>query len=152
MPQPPLADENGNVPNPELQFSYVECLLYSLHQLARNDVTFLSAENAAVDLKDFRLRYLLPFVFSKATTFICRLQYFARGTRVYINEIQASLAAKTSSKSKDEDQIKSIALKTCNNVNTIIKDLFRNPPSFKSVVVPSWKKPVSLHSQLQTHF
>jgi len=127
MPQPPVADENGNVPNPELQFSYVECLLYSLHQLARNDVTFLSAENAAVDLKDFRLR----------------LQYFARGTRVYINEIQASLAAKTSSKSKDEDQIKSIALKTCNNVNTIIKDLFRNPPSFKSVVVPSWKKPKS---------
>lgn len=129
MPLPPSLDENGqqsSTEDPKLQFSLVECLMYAFHQLGRNKQDFLTSTDSADRLKDFRLR----------------LQYFARGTKVYINEIQASLAGKTPKElqNETENQIKLIALKTCNNVNTLIKDLFHNPPSYKSSVNLSWKK------------
>ena len=39
-----------------------------------------------------------------------------------------------------------VALKITNNINVLIKDLFHNPPSYKSVVSLSWK-PVGVSSQ-----
>lgn len=68
MPLPPadVAEDSENTENgtgdektPALQFSYVECLLYVLHQLGRRHPKFLSAtENETVKerMKDFKIR------------------------------------------------------------------------------------------------
>ena len=32
-----------------------------------------------------------------------------------------------------------VALKITSNINALIKDLFHNPPSYKTPVIPSWK-------------
>jgi len=49
---------------PKLQFSCVECLMYTFHQVARRCPQFLTAEENADRLKDFRMRWLifLPFI------------------------------------------------------------------------------------------
>nr|CAB3222499.1 apoptosis inhibitor 5 [Phallusia mammillata] len=131
MPLPPDDPEsNGSITvNPKLQFSYVECLMFAFHQMGKHKADFLTSEEAAERLKDFRLR----------------LQYFARGLQVYIKQLRASLHGKSPSqlRSEPENQIKIVALKTCNNVNTLIKDLFHNPPAYKATVQVSWKKPAS---------
>ena len=38
-----------------------------------------------------------------------------------------------------QNKIKIVALRTTNNINTLIKDLFRNPPSYKAAVTLSFK-------------
>lgn len=59
MPLPPADVETDAdlSEEPKLQFSYVECLMHTFHQLGRKYPDFLTAENAAERLKDFRLRY-----------------------------------------------------------------------------------------------
>lgn len=62
MPLPPEEAENGeNAGNeePKLQFSYVECLLYSFHQLGRKLPDFLTAKLNAEKLKDFKIRWCM---------------------------------------------------------------------------------------------
>lgn len=62
MPLPPEEAENGeNAGNeePKLQFSYVECLLYSFHQLGRKLPDFLTAKLNAEKLKDFKIRWYI---------------------------------------------------------------------------------------------
>ncbi|CAG2114292.1 unnamed protein product [Medioppia subpectinata] len=39
--------------------------------------------------------------------------------------------------------MKVMALKTTNNINTLVRELFKIPPSFKSSITLSWKPPVS---------
>lgn len=55
--------ENGSKEaTPTLQFSYVECLLFTLHQLARKSPEFLfAADDSEVTerMKDFKIRYLM---------------------------------------------------------------------------------------------
>ncbi|KAK2536683.1 hypothetical protein Q9233_003098 [Columba guinea] len=127
MPLPPEEAENGeNAGNeePKLQFSYVECLLYSFHQLGRKLPDFLTAKLNAEKLKDFKIR----------------LQYFARGLQVYIRQLRLALQGKTGDALKtEENKIKVVALKITNNINVLIKDLFHIPPSYKSTVTLSWK-------------
>uniref|UniRef100_H3CBP5 Apoptosis inhibitor 5 n=1 Tax=Tetraodon nigroviridis TaxID=99883 RepID=H3CBP5_TETNG len=127
MPLPPEEAENGeNSGNeePKLQFSYVECLLFSFHQLGKKLPDFLIDKVDAERLKDFKIR----------------LQYFARGLQVYIRQLRVALQGKTGDALKtDENKIKVVALKITNNINVLIKDLFHNPPSFKSTVTLSWK-------------
>ncbi|KAM9375508.1 apoptosis inhibitor 5 isoform 2-T2 [Pholidichthys leucotaenia] len=127
MPLPPEEVENGeNSANeePKLQFSYVECLLYSFHQLGKKLPDFLLDKVDAERLKDFKIR----------------LQYFARGLQVYIRQLRVALQGKTGDALKtEENKIKVVALKITNNINVLIKDLFHNPPSYKSTVTLSWK-------------
>ncbi|XP_076127686.1 apoptosis inhibitor 5 isoform X2 [Alosa pseudoharengus] len=127
MPLPPEEGENGeNAANeePKLQFSYVECLLFSFHQLGKKMPDFLIDKIDADKLKDFKIR----------------LQYFARGLQVYIRQLRVALQGKTGEALKtDENKIKVVALKITNNINVLIKDLFHNPPSYKSTVTLSWK-------------
>ncbi|XP_063294574.1 apoptosis inhibitor 5-B [Pelobates fuscus] len=127
MPLPPEETENGeNTANeePKLQFSYVECLLFSFHQLGRKLPDFLIAKVNAEKLKDFKTR----------------LQYFARGLQVYIRQLRLALQGKSGEALKtEENKIKVVALKITNNINVLIKDLFHNPPSYKSSVTLSWK-------------
>ena len=60
MPLPPPEEESENTDNdnsePKLQFSYVECLMFAFHQLARRCPEFLTSEDNADKLKDFRIR------------------------------------------------------------------------------------------------
>ncbi|XP_019750426.1 apoptosis inhibitor 5 [Hippocampus comes] len=127
MPLPPEEVENGEQTageEPKLQFSYVECLLFSFHQLGKKLPDFLIDKVDAERLKDFKIR----------------LQYFARGLQVYIRQLRVALQGKTGQALKtDENKIKVVALKITNNINVLIKDLFHNPPSFKSAVTLSWK-------------
>uniref|UniRef100_A0A2D4K7N7 Apoptosis inhibitor 5 n=2 Tax=Micrurus TaxID=8634 RepID=A0A2D4K7N7_9SAUR len=127
MPLPPEEAENGeNAGNeePKLQFSYVECLLYSFHQLGRKLTDFLTAKLNTDKVKDFKIR----------------LQYFARGLQVYIRQLRLALQGKTGEALKtEENKIKVVALKITNNINVLIKDLFHIPPSYKSTVTLSWK-------------
>ncbi|XP_075996181.1 apoptosis inhibitor 5 [Genypterus blacodes] len=127
MPLPPDEAENGEnsaSEEPKLQFSYVECLLFSFHQLGKKLPDFLLDKVDAECLKDFKIR----------------LQYFARGLQVYIRQLRVALQGKTGDALKtDENKIKVVALKITNNINVLIKDLFHNPPSFKSTVTLSWK-------------
>ncbi|KAM8860925.1 apoptosis inhibitor 5 [Synchiropus picturatus] len=127
MPLPPEEAENGdNSTNeePKLQFSYVECLLFSFHQLGKKLPDFLIDKVDAEQLKDFKIR----------------LQYFARGLQVYIRQLRVALQGKTGDALKtEENRIKVVALKITNNINVLIKDLFHNPPSFKSAITLSWK-------------
>ncbi|XP_031572790.1 apoptosis inhibitor 5-like [Actinia tenebrosa] len=129
MPLPPAEDsedkkEEGS--EPKLQFSFVECLLYAFHSLAKNHQEFLTGDEATERLKDFRLR----------------LQYFAQGCQIYIKQIKIALQGKTGAAlQEEENKMKVAALRTTNNINTIIKDLFHNPPAYKTFVSLSWKSP-----------
>ncbi|KAM3608880.1 uncharacterized protein V6R79_006161 [Siganus canaliculatus] len=126
MPLPPEEENGENAANeePKLQFSYVECLLFSFHQLGKKLPDFLLDKVDAERLKDFKIR----------------LQYFARGLQVYIRQLRVALQGKTGDALKtEENKIKVVALKITNNINVLIKDLFHNPPSFKSTITLSWK-------------
>ncbi|XP_066557113.1 apoptosis inhibitor 5 [Amia ocellicauda] len=127
MPLPPEEAENGEnagTEEPKLQFSYVECLLFGFHQLGKKLPDFLTDKINAERLKDFKIR----------------LQYFARGLQVYIRQLRVALQGKTGDALKtEENKIKVVALKITNNINVLIKDLFHNPPSYKSTVTLSWK-------------
>lgn len=129
MPLPPGEEEEKSSDQnsePKLQFSYVECLIFAFHQLAKKNPEFLTDTTAAERLRDFRLR----------------LQYFAQGCQVYIKQLKLSLQGKTGpALQEEENKIKVVALRTTSNINSLIKDLFHNPPSFKSSVTLSWKSP-----------
>uniref|UniRef100_A0A1B6D2U6 Apoptosis inhibitor 5/fibroblast growth factor 2-interacting factor 2 n=1 Tax=Clastoptera arizonana TaxID=38151 RepID=A0A1B6D2U6_9HEMI len=130
MPLPPLAEEEQV--EPSLEFSYVECLMYSLHRLARQCPDIFNKDPDK--LKDFRLR----------------LQYFARGIQGYIKKLREALQGKSGEELKsEENKIKAVALKTTSNINSLIKDLFHSPPSFKSVISLSWK-PIQLSTVNKT--
>ncbi|XP_043267437.1 apoptosis inhibitor 5 isoform X2 [Venturia canescens] len=121
MPLPPDTDVTEV---PKLQFSHVECLMYAFHKLCKQTPEFLTKDPE--QLKEFKLR----------------LQYFARGIQGYIKKLREAISGKSEEELKtDENQLKVVALKTTNNINTLIKDLFHSPPSFKSVIHLSWKTP-----------
>jgi len=64
MPEPPadLETETSSTEEPKLQFSYVECLMHTFHQLCRKHPDFLTTEDSADRLKDFRLRFVKDLV------------------------------------------------------------------------------------------
>ncbi|KAK3923937.1 Apoptosis inhibitor 5 [Frankliniella fusca] len=121
MPLPPDVEATDGT-EPRLDFSHVECLIYSYHRLGRQCPDALSKDSEK--LKDFRLR----------------LHYFARSVQGYMKKLQEALRGKTGEELKsEENKLKVVALKTTSNINTLIKDLFHTPPSFKSVITLSWK-------------
>jgi len=130
MPLPSIDETTeGSLPveaTPSLEFTYVESLMFAFHQLARQHKEFLS-ENAE-RCKDFR----------------ARLQFFARGVQGYMKKLRESLQGKNAEELKsEENRIKVTALRTTSNINTLIRDLFRNPPSFKASVTLSFKPAVT---------
>ncbi|XP_013779742.1 apoptosis inhibitor 5-like [Limulus polyphemus] len=87
----------------------------------------------------------LEIVFNKLLVLcLFRLQYLARGIQGYIKKLRAALQGKKGEELKtEENKLKVVALKTTSNINTLIRDLFHNPPSFKSTITLSWKVPSS---------
>jgi len=130
MPIPPDADAatealEGGV---SLEFSRCECLLSTFHKLAKQVPEFLAEDEAK--LKDFRIR----------------LQYFARVCQAYQKRLREAIANKRVEELKtEENKIKLIALTTTANINSLIKDLFHQPPSYKASITLSWKPVKSLH-------
>ncbi|XP_044735312.1 apoptosis inhibitor 5 [Chrysoperla carnea] len=116
MPAPPT---NGDLDTfPKQEFSFVECLLYAFHKLARFSPQFLT--NDEERLKDFKLR----------------LQYFARGLQGCIKKLNEKLSSDESlKKEKQPNEL----LQMTSNINTLIKDIFRSPPIYKANITLSWK-------------
>jgi hypothetical protein len=58
----------------------------------------------------------------------------------YIKKLRESLQDKGVDQLRDEEgRIKVTALRTTSNINSLIRDLFRNPPSYKVNVTLSFK-------------
>jgi hypothetical protein len=120
-PAPEVKDNKTEEPN--LQFSFVECLLFAFHQLCKVDGSFLSGEEGTERLKAIKQR----------------LQYFSRRCQSYISQLRTTLRGKSATQLKEtENQVKVVALRTTTNISSIIKDFFRSPPSLKSSVILSW--------------
>lgn len=125
LPEPPLESEGTtNDVTPDFQFSFIECLMYALHQLSRKYPDFLIAEENEERVKDFRLR----------------LRYLYRGASSYTTQLKSTLNGKPDVDQQDEQKkTRLIAYKICSNVQVMIRDLCRSPPSFKSNIILSWK-------------
>lgn len=67
MPLPPEEENGENAANeePKLQFSYVECLLFSFHQLGKKLPDFLIDKISTDMLKDFKIRSVIHVGSSK---------------------------------------------------------------------------------------
>lgn len=64
-----------------------------------------------------------------------------------MKKLQEALRGKTGDELKsEENKLKVVALRTTSNINTLIKDLFHTPPSFKSNIVLSWKSASSAYA------
>uniref|UniRef100_A0AAR5P465 Apoptosis inhibitor 5 n=1 Tax=Dendroctonus ponderosae TaxID=77166 RepID=A0AAR5P465_DENPD len=118
MPLPPEDVDISKVPN--LDFTSVECLLYTFHKLARKNPEFLT--NDSDRLKDFRLR----------------LQYFARGVQGCKRGLENTKTKKDELSEEDQKKIQ-IAPAVLENINAIVKDLFYQPPLYKCNVQLSFR-------------
>lgn len=132
MPLPPTSGDLTEMPN--FEFSLVECLLYAFHRLARQCPDFLTHDPEV--MKDFRLR----------------LMYFSRGvqgcTRVVNNKTVTEL------QNSDATAVR-LAPTLLNNINSLIKDLFQNPPLYKYNAILSFtmlRDEVSLFIKLVSMF
>ena len=62
-----------------------------------------------------------------------------------MKKLRESLQGKSGDQLKDEEsRIKVTALRTTSNINSLIRDLFRNPPNYKATVTLSFKPPQTL--------
>ncbi|XP_024083871.1 apoptosis inhibitor 5 isoform X2 [Cimex lectularius] len=113
----------------KFHFSYIECLLYSLHKLFKLHPSFLSDD---VELSKFR----------------SRLQYFSRALQGYIKTLHNAIKSESlDALKKPENAIKTLALKTTLNINALIKDFFYNPPSNKATIQLSWLIPKACQNE-----
>merc|ERR1719220_1705863 len=97
---------------------------FAFHTVASQAPTFLT-ENPDL-LKDFKTR----------------LQYFALAIQGYIRKLDEFIKNKTKVElQKEENQIRVVAHRSAKNISTIIKDLFKIPPSYKSKIIVSWRPP-----------
>uniref|UniRef100_G3NV06 Apoptosis inhibitor 5 n=1 Tax=Gasterosteus aculeatus aculeatus TaxID=481459 RepID=G3NV06_GASAC len=159
MPVPPEEAENGEntaSEEPKLQFSYVECLLFGFHQLGKKLPDFLIEKVDAERLKDFKIR--LQYFARGLQVYIRQLRVALQGKSGDALKTDEVTAARQTCRKLSvasgpavecisetnyclccQNKIKVVALKITNNINVLIKDLFHNPPSFKSTVSLSWK-------------
>jgi len=125
MPLPPATEDGSLVEVPNLEFTKVECLMFTFHQIAKQAEGFLTSDEDR--LKDFR----------------SRLQYLARGVQGYIKKLKEFLASSGTKAVKDGEEddvkIKQIALRTNENIQAMIRDLFHSPPIYKASITLSFK-------------
>jgi len=125
MPLPPATEDGSLVEVPNLEFTKVECLMFTFHQIGKQAEGFLTSDEER--LKDFR----------------SRLQYLARGVQGYIKKLKEFLSSSGTKPVKDGEEedvkIKQIALRTNENIQAMIRDLFHSPPIYKAIVTLSFK-------------
>lgn len=115
-------DGNNNADNEtDFKFTHIEYLIYTFHQFGRIRPEFYSESLQ----NDYKLR----------------LQHLALGCTKYMDILSAHLREVKSSEDhkKEENVLKSVALRTTKNISTLVKDLFKKPPQFKSQVLLSCK-------------
>ncbi|KAI5732925.1 hypothetical protein M8J76_005710 [Diaphorina citri] len=122
LPTPPPIEESSEDTEPEFKYSRIEALLYTLHHIVKHDVELICKD---VDrLKEFKKR----------------LQYMARWSMAYTKRLREVLKSVEGDAAKAaENKVKLAALKTMANINTMVKEFFHNPPSFKSTITLSFK-------------
>lgn len=127
IPLPPENVGENEVADPKLYFTHIECLLYTFIQfLKQNDDIILSIDNAD-RFKDLKLRLqFLSRIISRALK--------------HLRDTEKSLVV------NEESKLKAIAQHTMNNLNMLVKDFFRSPPSFKSSICLSWKSAIQCSS------
>lgn len=125
MPSPDGTDVQNDKP-PNVEYLIVECLMYTFHQVARKCPQWLTEANNAERLKDFRLR----------------LQHLAGTLKVSLKYVKDRLDGKSGEISDSERKQFLLTVESTNNLNALIKDLFYNPPAYKTVVVLSFKKQI----------
>jgi len=125
MPLPPATEDGAMTEVPNLEFTKVECLMFAFHSIGRQDENFLKSDDER--LKDFR----------------SRLQYLARGVQGYIKKLKEFLAKPTPGTGTDDIKIKQIALRTNENIQAMIRDLFHSPPIYKAKITLSFKPKAS---------
>ncbi len=108
MPVPP----EDNSTSPKLQFSVVECALFSFHQLVRKvPVTMtiiIVLYNIIIICSQYPDFFTLEENSDRLKEFRLRLQYFARGSQTYHGQLQVALKGKTALELKEE-QVRSTA-------------------------------------------
>ncbi|KAK9869942.1 hypothetical protein WA026_006040 [Henosepilachna vigintioctopunctata] len=115
----PLAPETEDNILPELDFSSVECLLFSFHRLARQCPDFLTHDPEV--LRDFRARLL----------------YFSRGVQSCKSVLNNSIANRVAIRSSDAEKMK-VAPSLLENIKALIKDLFYTPPIYRVSITLSF--------------
>lgn len=122
MPLPPVEEDGSLAEVPALEFTKVECLMFTFHTICKQADKFLTEDQER--LKDFRVR----------------LQFLARGVTGYLKKLKEFLSSPAGRKTEEEDvKIKQIALRSTENLQAMIRDLFHSPPIFKATIVLSWK-------------
>jgi hypothetical protein len=119
----PPAEEDGTIPeNQSFEFTKVECLMFTFHSIGKQCDTFLKEDEER--LKDFKIR----------------LQYLARGVQGYLKKLKEFLNTPAGKQDTEDVKFKKIALRTTENLQMMIKDLFHSPPIYKANVHLSWKE------------
>jgi len=121
MPLAPASEDGSLTEVPSIEFTKVECLMFAFHSIGRQDETFLKADEER--LKDFR----------------SRLQYLARGVQGYIKKLKEFLAKPPAGASPEDKKLKQVALRTNENIQAMIRDLFHSPPIYKATISLSFK-------------
>lgn len=121
MPLPPATEDGSLTEVPSIEFTKVECLMFAFHSIGRQDESFLKADEER--LKDFR----------------SRLQYLARGVQGYIKKLREFLAKPPAGTSPEDKKLKQVALRTNENIQAMIRDLFHSPPIYKATITLSFK-------------
>lgn len=126
MPPPP--EDKSMTSMPTLDFSAVECLLFTFHRLAKQCPDFLTHDPEV--LKDFR----------------ARLMYFSRG----IQGCQKALLNTDKDKKLEPEDLEKqkMAPTLLSNISALIKDLFYQPPMYKCNITLSFKSHAEKNNQV----
>lgn len=105
----------------DFQFTHIEYLIYTFHQFCRIKPEFFT-DDLQNNIK-------------------LRLSYLSLGCTKYMELLSAQLRGVRNSEDlkKEENKLRSVALRTTKNISQIIKDLLKKPPQFKASVVLSCK-------------
>jgi len=121
MMLPPVEEDGSLAESPAIEFTKVECLMYTFHMIGKQNDKFLLEDEDR--LKDFKIR----------------LQYLARGVTGYLKKLKEFLNSAAGRQDNEDVKIKKIALKTTENLQAMIKDLFHIPPMYKANIRLSWR-------------
>jgi len=121
MMLPPVEEDGSLAESPAIEFTKVECLMYTFHMIGKQNDKFLLEDEDR--LKDFKIR----------------LQYLARGVTGYLKKLKEFLNSPAGRQDNEDVKIKKIALKTTENLQAMIKDLFHIPPMYKANIRLSWR-------------
>lgn len=120
MPPPPDTDDTTL---PSVDFTAVECLLFSFHRIARQCSDFLTQDPEV--LRDFRARLL----------------YFSRCAQGCKKVLNHTIVSRVTVQSKDVEKMK-MAPSILENIRALIKDLFYTPPIYKVSITLSFLKKI----------